>query len=173
LLGETFFHYFLQYPQISGLFPYLRPSHLALDTYGTYFYSVSSIGALAFPLTWCGAAQGFTTKKQPVKKATYLLLLLLPFAVAFANLCLGGVNIRYLSDILFPLILLGLLVVLELAGKASERLSDGTSYRIFLLFAGILALTALMAFFLLFANERNGIYLQNPAIFRFFASLFS
>jgi hypothetical protein len=173
LLGETFFHYFLQYPQISGLFPYLRPSHLALDTYGTYFYSVSSIGALAFPLTWCGAAQGFTTKKQPVKKATYLLLLLLPFAVAFANLCLGGVNIRYLSDILFPLILLGLLVVLELAGKASERLSDGTSYRIFLLFAGILALTALMAFFLLFANERNGIYLQNPAVFRFFASLFS
>jgi hypothetical protein len=34
-------------------------------------------------------------------------------------------------------------------------------------------LAGIMAFFLLFANERNGIYLQNPAVFRFFASLFS
>lgn len=173
LLGETFFHYFLQFPRISGLFPYLRPAHLALDSYGTYFYSVGSVGVLAFPLTWMGCAQTLTTKKQPVKKATYLLLLLLPFAVAFANLCLGGVNIRYLSDILFPLILLGLLVLAELLGKANHRLSDGTSYRIFLLAFALLALTALMAFFLLFANERDSIYFQAPAVFRFFADLFS
>lgn len=173
LLGETFFHYFLQFPQINGLFPYLRPAHLALDSYGTYFYSVGSVGALMFPLAWMGCGQTLTTKKQPVKKATYLLLLLLPFAVAFANLCLGGVNIRYLSDILFPLILLGLLVLAELQGKANERLSDSSSYRIFLLAFAILALTALVAFFLLFANERDSIYNQSPSVFRFFANLFS
>ena len=51
--------------------------------------------------------------------------------------------------------------------------SDSSSYRILLLTFAVLALTALVAFFLLFANERNNIYLQSPALFRFFANLFS
>ena len=74
---------------------------------------------------------------------------------------------------MFPLILLGLLVLAELQGKANERLSDSSSYRIFLLAFAILALTALVAFFLLFANERDSIYHQSPSVFRFFADLFS
>lgn len=173
MLGETFFHYFLQFPQISGLFPYLRPSYLALDTYGTYFYSVGSIGTLSFPLVWSGFAQGFTTKKQPVKKAVYLLLLALPFIVAFADLCLGGVNIRYVTDLMLPLVLLGLLVMTELAAGANDRFSDRTSYRFFCVCLAILLLTAYLSFALIFANERDNIYKTSPAVFRFFASIFS
>ncbi len=173
LLGETVMHYFLQFPQLVGLFPYVRPSYLALDSYGAYFYSAQSIGVLSFPLTWAGFASGLITKKQPVKKAVYLLLLVLPFVVAFADLCLGGVNIRYMTDIMLPLMLLGLLVVCELLGKANERFSDGTSYRMFLIGAAVLLVTAYVCFALLFANERDSIYHGAPAVFRFFETVFS
>lgn len=173
MLGETLMHYFLQPPQLSGLFPYLRPSYLGLNTYGTYFYSVSSVGAFSFVLTGFGFAQGFVTKKQPIKKAVYLLLLLLPFAVAFVNTCLGGVNIRYLADILFPLIFLGLLVMIELMGKANETFAERTSLRVFCLFAAVLFLTLCLSLALVFANERDNIYLYNPFVFRAVASMFS
>ncbi len=173
LLGETLIHYFLQTPQWSGLFPYLRPSWLGLNTYGSYFYSVNSIGAFCFPLAWAGFAQGFVTKKQPVKKATYLLMFLLPFMVAFCDLCLGGVNIRYIADILLPLMLVGLLVLAELTGKVINRCSDGTSWRFFCACFAVLLLTFGVSFALLFANERNWIYQYTPAVFRFFESLFS
>jgi len=173
LLGETLMHYFLQSPQLVGLFPYIRPSHLALDTYGVYFYSAINLGALSFPLSWGGFASGFVTKKQPVKKAVYLLLLALPFVVAFADLCLGGVNIRYMTDILLPLMLLGLLVVAELLTKIGSRVSDGVGYRMFLIVFAILAVTAYVCFALLFANERDNIYHGAPDVFRFFENLFS
>lgn len=173
LIEETVMHYFLQFPQLSGLFPFVRPSYLALDTYGAYFYSTQSIGVLSFPLTWAGFASGIVTKKQPIKKAVYMLLLALPFVVAFADLCLGGVNIRYATDIALPMIFLGLLVLFELNQKANEHCSDSTSYRVFLLSIIVLLVTGFVLFALLFANERNRIYEGAPAIFRYFESIFS
>lgn len=173
LLGETLAHYFLQMPQLSGLFPYLRPSALALNTYGVPFYSTGSLGALCFPLAPVGLAQSFVTRKQPVKKAFYLLSLLTPFAVAFCDLCLGGVNIRYLADILLPLLLVSLLVLLELAGQVNGRFDDGTSFRFFCGALALLLLNFLVSFALLYANERNWIYHGSPEIFRFVEALFS
>lgn len=173
LLGETLMHYFLQAPYLSGLFPYLRPSTLALDTYGVYFYSVGSIGALCFPLSWVGPAQGFVTRKQPVKKAVYLLALLLPFGVAFCDLCLGGVNIRYMTDVMLPLLLVGLLILLEAAGRVNEKHGNGTSFRFFCGALAVLLLTFLVSFALIFANERNWIYEGAPMFFRLFERIFS
>lgn len=173
LIGETLMHYFLLPPRLSGLFPYLRPNWLDLNTYGVFFYNTESLGALSFPLVWTGGAQGFFTKKQPVKKAVYLLALCVPFAVAFCDLCLGGVNLRYLTDILLPLLLVGLLVLLELAGRVNEKHSDGTAFRVFC-FAGMVLLgTFALGFALVFANERNWIYAYSPAVFRFFERIFS
>lgn len=173
LLGETLMHYFLQAPHLSGLFPYLRPSRLGLNTYGIYFYSVGSIGALCFPLAWFGSAQGFLTRKQPVKKAVYLLALLLPFGVAFCDLCLGGVNIRYMADVMLPLLLVGALVLLEVAGRVNEKCGDGTSFRFFCGAFAVLVLTFLVSFALVFANERNWIYEGAPQFFRLFERIFS
>lgn len=173
LLGETLMHYFLQSPQLSGLFPYLRPAVLELNTYGSYFYSAESVGALCFPLVWIGAAQGFLTKKQPVKKAVYLLALCMPAAVAFCDLCLGGVNLRYLADLLLPLLLVGLLALLELSGRSSESYREGTSFRVFCGAFVVLLGTFLVSFALVFANERNGIYEYAPAMFRVFERIFS
>lgn len=173
MLGETLMHYFLQAPRLIGSFPYLRPSWLALNTYGVYFYSAESIGALCFPLAWMGGAQGVLTRKRPIKKAVYLLALFVPLAVAFCDLCLGGVNLRYLADILLPLVLLGLLVLLEFAARVNEKHGDGTSFRFFCFAWAVLCGTFLLGVVLVFANERDWIYKYSPAIFRFFERIFS
>ena len=93
--------------------------------------------------------------------------------VAFVNACLGGVNIRYLTDIMFPLMLLGLLVMVELMGQANCYFNEKTSYRIFCICTAVLAITFLLSFALLFANERDNIYLYSPWVFRAVASMFS
>lgn len=173
LMGETLMHYFLLSPQLSGLFPYLRPAALELNTYGVYFYTSESLGALCFPLVWAGGAQGFLTKKRPVKKAVYLLALCVPLAVAFCDLCLGGVNLRYLADLLLPLLLVGLLVLLEHTGRVNEKHSDGASFRFFCFAFAVLLGTFALGFALVFANERNWIYEYSPAFFRFFERIFS
>lgn len=173
LLGETVLHYFLQAPQYTALFPYLRPSYLGLNSYGSYFYSAVNLGALSFPLAWGGLAQGFVIRKHPVKRASYGLLLVLPFVVAFCDLCLGGVNIRYLADILLPLMLVGILVLAELSGTINRKCSDPTSWRFFCGCFALLLATAYVAFALIFANERNWIYQYSPAFFRIFESIFS
>ena len=173
LMGETLMHYFLLSPQLSGHFPYLRPAALELNTYGVYFYTSESLGALCFPLGWAGGAQGFLTGKRPVKKAVYLLALCVPLAVAFCDLCLGGVNLRYLTDLLLPLLLVGLLVLLELTERVNETQSEGTSFRFFCLAWVLLLATFLLGFALVFANERNWVCEYSPAVFRFFEKIFS
>lgn len=175
LLAETFAQYFLQFPAVSGLFPFLTPSHLGLNTYGTYFYSAGTVGAFCFPVTWAFLGAGTLTRKKPCKRAVYLLALLLPFGVAFLDTCVGGVNIRYLSDVLFPLALLGILILCEAAGKLAESkiFSDGTAYRLSLLLALPMLLSLVMGFALIFANERSWIAAGNPYIFRLFERLFT
>ncbi len=171
LFGETIVHYFMQSPRIGGLFPYLNPSHLALDTYGQFFFSAAhNMGALYFPMSWAGVAQGVVTKKQPVKKAFYLLLLVLVVLVSFADLCLGGVCLRYIGDIMLPLLLLGLLVLLEICTRADQKCSDGSSFRFFLVCAALCVMTFLVGLALVFSNETNGI---KPETFRFFERIFS
>ena len=175
LLAETFAHYFLQFPTVSGLFPFLTPSHLGLDTYGSYFYSAGTVGALCFPVTWACFGGCAVSKKRLVKRAFYLLALLLPFAVAFLDSSIGGVNIRYLCDVMAPLALLGTLVLLETAGKLTTRasLSDGNAFRLSLLFALPMLLSLVMGFALIFANERSWIASGNPFVFRMFETLFT
>ncbi len=173
LFGDSIMHYFLQMPQLSGLFPYFYPSHLSLETYGQYFHSeAQSLGAIFFPMWWACALQGEVTKKQPVKKAFYLSLFLLVVLTVFLDTCLGGVCIRYIGDIMLPLVLLGFLVMLELCAKANQKCSDGTSFRIFLVCLTLCALTFLVGFSLLFTNTSGWIHAY-PPVFRFFERIFS
>ncbi len=166
LLGETVFHYFLQPPAFTGLFPYLRPSLVDLHSYGAYCYLSESLGALCFPLSWCGFAQGRLTKGKPVKRAMYLLAVALPFCVAFCELCLGGVNLRYLADVMPPLLLVGALVLLERAG-------ENPGFGRFCAAWAVFAATFFVSFALIFANERNWVSQYAPSLFRAVSCVFS
>ncbi|MBP5230308.1 MAG: hypothetical protein ILO68_01130 [Clostridia bacterium] len=175
LLGESFVHYFLQSPSFSGLFPYFGPSKLDLASYGVYFYSARNIGAYHIPVTVLPLGclfRGNGEKKDRVRDATYLIALLLPFAIAFIDLCLAGTCIRYLFDILFPLALVGILLLWEWGEAVAERASDRTGFRLMLLLAAPLVLTCAAGFALTFSNERSWILSGSTYLFRFIEQFF-
>lgn len=172
LLGDAVFHYYLQMPELSGLFPYFRPGKLDMSTYGQFFYTTKSIGLVHLPITVLPYASGLFLEKKTGKKATYLLACALPFGIAFLDTCMGGGCIRYLADLTLPLVLFGLLTVFELCSKANQRTAENTSFRVFLLFVLILLWSAGIGFTLIFANERSWIFNGNPTLFRFAESLF-
>lgn len=173
LLGESLVHYFLQSPAYSGLFPYYGPSRLDLASYGVYFYSTWNIGAFHLPLTVFPFLGWLPKKKDPVRTATVLIAALLSVALAFIDLCLAGACIRYLFDILFPLMFAGILMLWEWGESISSSVSGKAGFRLTAVLALPLLLTCAAGFALTFANERNWVLSGNPYVFRFFEQLFS
>lgn len=164
------YHYFLQAPRVMGRFPFLNINSVNLDMYGGWTYLYGSVGALSFPST-LGIFGIGSVKRDRAKTFTYLSAVLVAVCVAFFDMCMAGVHIRYLADISLPLALVSSLVLLELAEKSltlSERAKKHVFFAIFALF--VLSVIVSVAF--LFANEANNMYKNMPRLFMFFDKLF-
>lgn len=172
-LGKFFpaiYHYFLQAPRVMGQFPFLNINPVNLDMYGGWTYLYGSVGALSFPST-LGIFGIGSVKRDKAKTFTYLSAVLVAVCVAFFDMCMAGVHIRYLADIALPLALVSSLVLLELAEKSqsySERAKKHVFFAVFTLFA----LSVIVSFAFLFANEANNMYKNLPRLFMFFDKLF-
>lgn len=92
-------------------------------------------------------------KTENWKRATFLLGVIMPIAVAFLDMCLGGVNIRYLADIALIAVLFGTLIIINLysAVPDNQKILKFTAYIIFTL---ILYVSAFVGFLTVFENER-------------------
>ncbi|MDD4124136.1 MAG: hypothetical protein PHW77_00185 [Eubacteriales bacterium] len=169
-LFPAMYHYFLQPVTFTGTFPFMDISSVNLGVYRNYLYIYGTAGAVNFPVVW--GALGFVSvsKGDKIKRFTYLGAVFAAIIVAFADFCLAGSHIRYMGDIMFPLALVGTLVLLELSSKANEHEVFGKlAYRIT---AVLFIITTLVASALLFANEADNIYVLAPELFDFFAKLF-
>ena len=163
------FHYFVQPFSFSGIFPFVSPSDLSLGAYRSYQYSYLSYGALNFPAVWGVFAALPVTGGDRVKRGTYISAVAAAVFVAFTDFCLGGVHLRYMGDILFPLCLVGALVLVELVSRSS-----GKPYAVHVRAAAwiCMGLTVLIAGALIFDNEADSIRLNAPRMFALFENLF-
>ena len=170
MLFPAIYHYFLQAPEVMGSFPFLNINAVNLGVYRGYTYIYGSVGAFAFPST-LGIFGTAAVKHDRQKLFTYVAAILTAVAVAFFDMCMAGVHIRYLADISFPLALVASLVLLELAER-SEALSERARKHIFFAVSTLFVLSIVMAASLLFANEANNMYKNLPELFMFFNRLF-
>ncbi len=95
------FHYFLQPFSVSGEFPYITLSYLALSDYGKEMYIDSNFGIFALPfmlgLLFCPML--IRSKKISAKgKAMLLSSLAALLITAYLNFSYGGVIFRYTAD---------------------------------------------------------------------------
>ncbi|MGI6524493.1 MAG: hypothetical protein ACOX2O_04255 [Bdellovibrionota bacterium] len=166
LFLKSLFTYFLQIPNFSTTFPYLMPSHdWGLKT-GSYIYRYYSMGALWFPINLAIFVCGYTFNKNNLKKITFLSVLLSLVFIAFVDFCLGGVHLRYVSDLALSLALLSSLTILSLTrvsetpqiGKVGRTIFRRTSY-------GLCLLSIFVGFVLVFSSEGNAIKKKNPDIY--------
>jgi len=114
--------YFVQAPvRVEGsLWP--DRQFISYSTAHRYVYAEATVGAFCFglPLALPAAAHPAVRRDCPLLWAV-LLGVVLSVAVAFADFCLAGVNLRYLNDILPTLCLLGTAVAVPAVTGARTR----------------------------------------------------
>ncbi|HAQ28651.1 MAG TPA: hypothetical protein DCQ76_02655 [Ruminococcaceae bacterium] len=156
LFLPAIYHYFLQLPDFKTEFPFF---HLSADVYAgsykKYIYFTRTMGMFNLPASVgiFGVPCVLTKKTEFWKRATFLLGVIMPVAVVFLDMCLGGVNIRYLADIAFVTVLFGTLIIINLysAVPDNQKTLKFISYIIFTL---VLFVSALVGALTVFENER-------------------
>ena len=151
------YHYYLQAPKLSTVFPYINPELKALWQYPRYTYLANNIGAFFFPLSLgiLGTPSLFTRKKNGFREYFFGTILLCAVALSFIDMCKAGVHYRYVADILFALLVVSLIVVFDIMKKIKET----DNKKLLSLWNGIVTLlmilTVVMGFLLIFANENK------------------
>ncbi len=107
-------HYFLQPLTISETFPYFNFTIINTGNYGKYMCSESSVGLLTYPLLGLGILllpfllyslrrnkkEKYTYNGARVRNYTYALMMVIIVFVSWLDFCLGGVVIRYVTDVM-------------------------------------------------------------------------
>ncbi|MFR5865623.1 MAG: hypothetical protein ACLUFV_11020 [Acutalibacteraceae bacterium] len=173
-LGKLFpalWHYFLQPPEIDCLFPYIHPAYDDLRSYGGYIYNAVHISAAAFPAA-AGVLLAFRSGwTDRVEKYTLRIVPALCLLMAFFEICFAGVHIRYAADVLFPLLLFGIVLLCRFVG---ERLQNGGSLALsYTLTAGALVVSLLAGLAMIFDNEADYIVNSLPGVAEKVRNLFS
>lgn len=164
------YHFFLQPVGFTGTFPFIDIASVDLGLYRNYTYIYGTAGAVNFPVVWGAFGSISVSKENKVKRWTYLLTITAAVILAFADFCLAGSHIRYTGDIMFPLALVGALVLMELSSKTDEHQVFGNL--VYKITAVAFIISTLVASALLFNNEADNIYHRAPEVFDFFAKLF-
>ena len=118
-LPAVIFHYFMQAPSHSSIFPFFKLSLYSLDNYHMYNNMEHTMGTLCFPMMLLGALlvpravrSGITGKATLLQtRAEIIMLFSMAVLTAWLDFCIGGVSLRYTIDYM-PVILLGTIIVL-------------------------------------------------------------
>lgn len=131
LLPAAWKHYLLQAPVPRTTFPFFEPVNSSLRNYGRYLYTDATYGVLALPSVLLGTlllplglrrermqtTRGITLMQ---KRAALVLCFAVPALLAWVDFCMGGVNQRYVTDIM-PLFTIGSLLVLQRTADVKQH----------------------------------------------------
>ncbi len=167
LLIPCIVFYFFQMPVFKEKFPYISLDLYNVKTGVPYLYTTYTIGAFPFlsniGILGISGVLAKPRKKHIVQKTTYVAAFVSVFLLAFADICMGGVNVRYFADISFTMILFTGLILLEIPAffaGSKKPLRAITQAIVFMLFAA----SSILGFLLIFENERNYIMKALSAI---------
>lgn len=156
LIIPCIYYYFLKLPTFQKEFPHLVINYDKIVNINRYVYVTSTVGAFAFPSNLAFLVFPAALKKQDkVKTSFYVLTVISVLALAFSDICLAGVNLRYLADIMLVVTLLSSLILCELM----QKLNDFGTSRIKIIAFTLIRLSFWLSFavgiMLIFNNERD------------------
>lgn len=107
-------HYFLQPVAIIDTFPHFDFSIVMLDNYGKYMCSEPSVGLMAYPVLALGIliapfllyslrknkGEKYTYNSKRIQNYTYALIMIIIVFVSWLDFCVGGITIRYVTDVM-------------------------------------------------------------------------
>ena len=143
-LAPAVFAYFLQPPNVTGVFPFLQPVDFSTTYMGQTIKEVTFGGVFAcLPVLWILAFTVPVIKMRVAKRSTHTIagvvgvLLVGGVAVALLDAEMAGILQRYYADFSFMF----LMATVLLAFIANENLEQGTKLRGYLM-KGLLAVVA-------------------------------
>lgn len=171
LILPTVYHYFMQHPKVDDVFPYIHIAARRFVDYGIDHgvYTSRSIGVAFFPASW-GIAFLPWVHRNKTRFATALMAIVTVVFIAFFDMCFAGVHLRYVTDIMFVAVLLGIMLLLTAVSETQKH-----SFSRAILFAVAVSLffaTVLVSLPMVFDNERVMIARTHPEFFLFFAGEF-
>lgn len=172
-LPAAIYHDLLQLPKMSNTFPFFGVQSLSLNSYQAYRYVADALGVCSYPLLLCGflllprvlrqpgseTLQGVTLRQQ---RAVFALCFLLPVVMAWLNFCMGGVNMRYVIDLLPPAVLGSVGCLLRCNSGTARRGDSAARYRLsWLVLLGSVGMVVL----LMFSIVNQGLTKHNPNLY--------
>lgn len=152
-IPAAIYHYFLQLPRIKGNFPFVEMNNGTFLPYPRYTYTNWSIGAFSYPAVWGVLALPLLDKKKDIFRKRFLQsLTACAVILAFIDMCKAGAHYRYVADILLPLLIVGIVVLLNVLTK-SKKLGHRLYAMAYLFVVFALVLTVVLGHLLIFANE--------------------
>jgi len=151
-------YYFFQLPYFTSEAPFFKIPFVPLKSYSSYMYVTSTVGAMSFPANWAVAVSPLLINKKSdkTKLSVFILSVISVIAVAFFDMCLAGVNIRYFADIALVSVLISTTVIARLVSLARDE-SKGLKFACYAFANMILLITVTVGLFLVFVNERNNL----------------
>lgn len=126
------YHYFLQFPRASAIFPFFEPTYCILYNYKKYIFFADCVGVFTYPLVTAGivfipATIGKRSGRNRfgvtgIQRNLFIALCFTAaFLIGWLNFCLGGGVTRYVVD-LMPVLILGMLLcILRGAGDPEKH----------------------------------------------------
>lgn len=107
-------HFFLQPMTISDVFPYFDFTIINTANYGKYMCTESSVGLLMYPLLCLGILifpfllyslrknkkEKYRYNNDRIRNYTYALMMVIIVFVSWMDFCVGGIVIRYVTDVM-------------------------------------------------------------------------
>lgn len=158
LFMPAMMHFFLQPGTISNVFPFFNFTVINTENYGKYICSESSVGILVYPLLCLGILifpflmyslrrnkkQKYTYNGERIRNYTCSLMMILIVFVSWMDFCLGGIVIRYVTDIMPLATLLSAWCFMETYGL-SEKV-PALKKKVLLIFGIAAFLTVLLGY---------------------------
>ncbi len=159
-LPYAIYHYFLEIPKESKVFPYISFNYNKFTTYGHYVYNDAMVGLFSAPMLISVIASPavifsgrFTVRRRVMVAASALALIVL----ALLDFCLGGVIYRYTCDLTFIASLLSAVVLFSIYEQCA-RLGRLPEVICFVLILALLCVSMSDALRVALINDNGNIY---------------
>ncbi len=129
-LPYALYHYFLDPPAGSEVYPYISFSYIKFSDYGHYLYRDAGLGLFSVPLTTALLLSPAVIFHPRFRKSLRVMsgcAFLGLIVTALLDFCLGGVIYRYTSDLTLTASLVSAVMLITLCGVLREKYDEKSS----------------------------------------------
>ena len=159
------FHYILEMPADSEVYPYINFSYVRFANYGHYQYRDAGFGIFAVPLLWTLLAspavilsRSFTPRRRIFTAAAAAGI----FSTALIDFCMGGIIYRYTADMTLVGSIFSVIIIFSLCERIKEGAGGVTRWYVFATYiaAALFFAVSVWAALRLFVINDNGNVMQ-------------